>query len=173
MNLKPEYKTSEFWFTLVSFIFSGLFLLGIIGDYSQKEELISTISHGVESTILIGGQLMILKKYISSRQKEKIEIEKSKQSEIDNHIKEIEEYDGISKKINKVNINTASLGDLIQLIHIGPTLAQKIIDHRNHTPFVNIEDICLIEGIADTTFEDIKNHIVVKDPKRTIKKRRT
>ena len=67
MKVKPGYKTSEFWFTAVSFIFSGLYLLGIIGDISQKEDLIRDVSHGVESIILIGGQLAILWKYINSR----------------------------------------------------------------------------------------------------------
>jgi hypothetical protein len=65
--MKPGYRTSEFWFTLVSFIFSGLFLLGIIGDYSHKEELIRDVSHAVESCILIGGQLLILYKYVNGR----------------------------------------------------------------------------------------------------------
>lgn len=64
---KPGYKTTEFWFTLVSFVFSGLYLVGLIGDVSQKEDLIRDVSHGVESIILIGGQLMILYRYISSR----------------------------------------------------------------------------------------------------------
>jgi len=67
MKIKPGYKTSEFWFTLVSFIFSGLYLLGLIGDMSQKEDLIRDVSHGVESIILISGQLAILWKYINSR----------------------------------------------------------------------------------------------------------
>lgn len=65
--IKPGYRTSEFWFTFVSFIFSGLYLLGLIGDNSQKEDLIRDVSHGVESIILIGGQLAILWKYINSR----------------------------------------------------------------------------------------------------------
>ena len=65
--IKPGYKTSEFWFTLVSFLFSGLYLVGLIGDNSQKEDLIRDVSHGVESMILIGGQLAILYKYINSR----------------------------------------------------------------------------------------------------------
>lgn len=67
MSYKPGYKTSEFWFTLVSFIFSALYLLGIITDNGQKEELIGNVSHAVESCILIGGQLAILWKYINSR----------------------------------------------------------------------------------------------------------
>ena len=65
--VKPGYKTSEFWFTMVSFIFSGLYLMGIIGENSQKEDLIQETSKGVEATILIIGQLTILFKYIKGR----------------------------------------------------------------------------------------------------------
>jgi hypothetical protein len=66
--VKPGYKTSEFWFTLVSFLFSGLYLVGIFGeDAQQKEDLIRDVSHGVESVILIGGQLALLWKYVNSR----------------------------------------------------------------------------------------------------------
>jgi hypothetical protein len=66
--IKPGYKTSEFWFTAVSFIFSGLYLIGLFGeDNQQKEDLIRDVSHGVESIILIGGQLAILFKYLNGR----------------------------------------------------------------------------------------------------------
>ena len=86
MKVKAGYRTSEFWFTLVSFIFSGLFLMGIIGDPSQKEELISNISHGVESVILISGQLFVLYRYIKGRSEikkivEQEELEKIKHQE--------------------------------------------------------------------------------------------
>jgi hypothetical protein len=67
MKHKPGYKSSEFWFTVVSFVFSGLFLLGAIGDPSYKDELIRDVSHAVESTILIGGQLLILYRYVKGR----------------------------------------------------------------------------------------------------------
>ena len=65
--IKPGWKSSEFWFTMVSFIFSGLYLMGIIGENSQKEDLIQETSKGVEATILIIGQLTILFKYINGR----------------------------------------------------------------------------------------------------------
>jgi len=74
MKIKPGWKTSEFYFTLVSFIFSGLYLTGIINDHTNKEELISVVSHAVESCILIGGQFIILYKYINSRKNAKREI---------------------------------------------------------------------------------------------------
>lgn len=67
MRIKAGYKTSEFWFTLVSFIFSGLYLTGILTESAQKEELITVVSHAVESIILISGQVFILAKYIKGR----------------------------------------------------------------------------------------------------------
>lgn len=81
MKLKPGYRTSEFWFTLVSFIFSGLYLTGILAENDQKEELITIVSHAVESCILIGGQLIILAKYVNGRTKIKQQFE---QKEIEN-----------------------------------------------------------------------------------------
>lgn len=71
--IKPGYKTSEFWFTLVSFLFSGLYLIGILDDHSQKEDLIAETSRGLEATILIIGQLTVLYRYIRGR----VEIKKS------------------------------------------------------------------------------------------------
>lgn len=65
--IKPGYKTSEFWFTLVSFLFSGLYLLGLLEDHSQKEDLISETSRGLEALILIIGQLTVLFRYVKGR----------------------------------------------------------------------------------------------------------
>jgi len=65
--IKPGYKTSEFWFTLVSFLFSGLYLLGILNDHSQKEDLIQETSRGLEALILIIGQLTVLFRYVKGR----------------------------------------------------------------------------------------------------------
>lgn len=160
--LKPSYKTSEFWFTVVSFIFSGFYLLGIIGDFDQKEELISVVSHAVESCFLIIGQFTIFYKYIKSRESEKIEYEKRKTKEQENISKEIEDYVGVDKVIIKVNINTGGVGDLIQLPHIGVATAQKIIDYRKtNGAFVEIEDLKNVAGIGNSTYEDIKRYITL------------
>jgi len=65
--IKPGYRTSEFWFTLVSFIFSGAYLFGVLDDFTQKEDLIQETSKGLEAAILIIGQLTLLFKYIKGR----------------------------------------------------------------------------------------------------------
>lgn len=78
MKIKAGYKTSEFWFTLVSFIFSGLYLTGILTENEQKDELISVVSHAVESIILISGQAFILYKYVKGRTEVKKIVEQEK-----------------------------------------------------------------------------------------------
>jgi hypothetical protein len=65
--IKPGYRTSEFWLTVVSFVFSGLYLIGILDDHSQKEDLIAETSRGVEAAILVLGQLTVLFRYIKGR----------------------------------------------------------------------------------------------------------
>lgn len=67
MKHRSGYKSSEFWFTLVSFIFSGLYLIGVIGESSYKDDLIRDVSHAVESVILIVGQVFIVYNYIRGR----------------------------------------------------------------------------------------------------------
>jgi hypothetical protein len=65
--IKPGYRTSEFWFTLVSFIFSGAYLFGVLDDFNQKEDLIQETSKGVEAVILILGQLTLFFRYVKGR----------------------------------------------------------------------------------------------------------
>jgi hypothetical protein len=65
--IKPGYKTSEFWFTLVSFLFSGLYLLGLLDSTTQKDDLIQETSRGLEALILIVGQLTVLFRYVKGR----------------------------------------------------------------------------------------------------------
>ena len=166
MKIKPGYKTTEFWFTLVTFIFSGLYLTGVIHDNDQKEELISNVSHAVESVILIGGQGVILYKYLRSRKVEKVEHEKTLQKEADTKNKALEEYVGMNKPLSKININRANLGELVQLPHIGVSLANKIIEHRTEIgSFKNPEQLMDIAGIGNDKYEDLKDYIILSTPK--------
>ena len=62
----------------------------------------------------------------------------------------------------KINLNTATAADLESLPDIGPALAQRIIEYRaEYGSFSSPEDIKKVRGIGDTTYEQIKDRIMV------------
>ena len=65
-------------------------------------------------------------------------------------------------KNNKININTANVSELKQIIGIGESTANKIIDYRQNVgKFKKIEDIKEVKGIGDSKFESLKNKITI------------
>ncbi len=62
----------------------------------------------------------------------------------------------------KVNINTASLAELMTLSKIGESKANAIIQYRNDNGnFKSIEEIKNVNGIGDSIFDTIKNNITI------------
>ena len=62
----------------------------------------------------------------------------------------------------KVNINTCTIDELITLDGIGETKAKNIISYRkNNGFFSSIEDIKNVEGIGESLYQKIKDHITV------------
>ena len=62
---------------------------------------------------------------------------------------------------DKININTASKEVLMSLDGIGEVYSQRIIDYRNIVKFSSIEELKLVKGIGEKTFEKIKDIITV------------
>lgn len=63
----------------------------------------------------------------------------------------------------KININTATAGELEQLPGIGPSKAKAIVDYRNRNgPFRSPAEIQNVSGIGPKTFEKLKDLITVK-----------
>ena len=64
--------------------------------------------------------------------------------------------------IEKLNINQATLAELMTLPGIGQVTAQKIIDFRTTQGFfMKLEDLTLVSGIGAQTFEKLKRYITL------------
>jgi competence protein ComEA len=62
-----------------------------------------------------------------------------------------------------VNINTASLQELMTLPGVGETRARSILDYRSKNgPFRTTEDVLKVTGIGDKMYERMKDHITVR-----------
>lgn len=64
-------------------------------------------------------------------------------------------------KDTKVNINTATIDELMTLSGIGESKAKSIIKYREETPFKTIEELKNVQGIGDNLFAQIKENITV------------
>jgi competence protein ComEA len=63
----------------------------------------------------------------------------------------------------KVNINTASVKDLMMLTGVGKKVAEKIVEYRGaHGAFRKAEDVRKVEGLGDALWQRNKDRIVVK-----------
>lgn len=60
-----------------------------------------------------------------------------------------------------ININTASISELMSLSGIGEAKAKSIVSYREKTPFKSIEDIKNVEGIGESLYASIKENITV------------
>ena len=61
-----------------------------------------------------------------------------------------------------VNINTAGVEQLMLLPRVGPSVAQRIVDFREaNGRFKTVDDLMLVQGIGEKTFELIRPHITI------------
>lgn len=98
-----------------------------------------------------------------------IVVELTEQAIEDSNIKSEELYynndndynDDLDEVISIININIASLEELMTLSGIGESKALAIIEYRETQKFESIEDLKNISGIGDATFDTIKDIITV------------
>jgi competence protein ComEA len=63
----------------------------------------------------------------------------------------------------RINVNTASRSELMQLPRVGPATADKIIAYRKvHGPFRSLNDLQKIKGIGPKTVEQLKPYAAVR-----------
>ena len=62
----------------------------------------------------------------------------------------------------RININTASRSELMDLPGIGSSLSERIVDYRNtNGPFRSIEELRNVSGIGEKRYEAVMNRITV------------
>ena len=67
---------------------------------------------------------------------------------------------------SKININKATVEQLMEIKGIGESYAKRIVEYRDKNgPFKNIEDITKVQGIGSKTFDKIKDLIMVESSK--------
>ena len=73
----------------------------------------------------------------------------------------IEDNKKDNNQSTKININTATIEELMTLPGIGESKAKSIIKYRENAQFKSIEDIKNIQGIGENLFAKIKENITV------------
>jgi competence protein ComEA len=64
-----------------------------------------------------------------------------------------------------VNVNQASVDELARLPRVGPSLAGKIVEHRQqHGPFKRAEDLMEVKGIGEKMFATLRPYVSVSGP---------
>ena len=68
---------------------------------------------------------------------------------------------------SRININTASIEELVQVKGIGPKYAERIVEYREKNGhFTKVEDVMMVKGIGAKTFESIKDLITAETSKK-------
>jgi len=64
--------------------------------------------------------------------------------------------------LEQVNLNTATIEQLVQLKGIGEKLAQKIIEYRNLHKFATVDELTNVKGIGEKLLEKLRDQLTVK-----------
>jgi competence protein ComEA len=69
---------------------------------------------------------------------------------------------GAEARSRVVNVNSADTSQLALLPRVGPSVAQRIVDYRKQNgPFKKPEDLMLVQGIGEKTFQLLKPYVAI------------
>jgi competence protein ComEA len=69
---------------------------------------------------------------------------------------------GAEARSKVINVNSADTSQLALLPRVGPSVAQRIVDYRKQNgPFKKPEDLMLVQGIGEKTFQLLKPYVAI------------
>ncbi len=153
-------------------------------DYSEDIE--SAVAEDIEGKINLSednaGELLdqekkLIKEYVRELLGEYTEAERVRKEYDREHAEILKKFSGYKSNkavledgtgqdddisSDKININTAGLGELMQIKGIGEKKAEDILCYREeHGAFLSIEELKEIKGIKASLYENIKDFITV------------
>ena len=64
-----------------------------------------------------------------------------------------------------INVNTATVAEFQLLPRIGPSVAARIVEQRDKNgPFKSLDDLLLVRGIGEATYEQLKPYLALAGP---------
>ena len=67
-------------------------------------------------------------------------------------------------KTEPVDLNSATVEELVALPGIGEVTAKRIVEFRNeHGRFTRVEDLMKVKGIGEKSFGKLRDHVKVSD----------
>ena len=115
--------------------------------------------------ILFGAGLKILKVNVHSKEQPPITKYRLLEEKIVNKANEIDSLMGSNQALTQqqININNATVNELVKLPQVGPVLAKRIFEYRKESgEFKNISELTKVRGIGKKKLEKIKPFIIVK-----------
>ena len=74
------------------------------------------------------------------------------------------QWESMISDARRVDVNHATAEELERLPEVGPSLAQRIVEHRQaNGPFKQPEELQNVPGIGPKTFEALKEYVTVKE----------
>jgi len=71
----------------------------------------------------------------------------------------------LAGEVKTVNVNTAGVAEFQLLPRIGPSVAARIVEQRQKNgAFKTLDDLLLVRGIGESTYEQLKPYVALSGP---------
>lgn len=130
--------------------------------YKNAKKLRRFPHHGINGK-LDTNRLIYALGTIDDQTWENPDIQKAAKKHLENHYNRMMAERDHTLESRKLNLNIATLSEMVYLPTIGPVLAVKIMSYRQqHGPFKRLEDILQIDGIGRGILSAIRHYTFVQ-----------